>query len=236
MFDTYDILKALHILLVAIWLGTDIGTFISFLRMRDASLSVETRRAMLGLSEFLDMGPRTALIGLLTLGITLTHIGGWGFTGEGGAALAVIASLVAVLWIGGVWHQFWVTHPPGGIERGQGHVRFEERFRPFDIGFRIVVTSLLTLAALWSLLSSGGVITADWLSIKLLLFAVIVGLGVGLRLLLPTIGARVGDIFTNGSTPAREAALTPVARQAQWMVIGIWTAIVLITWLAVAKP
>jgi hypothetical protein len=224
-----------HILLVALWLGTDFGTFVSFGRMRNPRLSIETRREMLRLSDFLDMGPRTALVAMLTLGVTLTYLGGWGFTGPGGAYLSVGAAVLAVLWLAGVWHQYWVTHPGEGEVRSPGHVRFQQGFRRVDLVLRLVVTSLLLLAAVLSL-AGVGPIDANWLSVKLILFAVIVALGVGLRLLLPAIGSRVTDIFANGSTPEREAALTPVARRAEVMVLGIWACIAVITWLAVAKP
>lgn len=43
MTDPYILLKTLHILMVAVWLGTDIATFT---RMKDASLPIRCRQKM----------------------------------------------------------------------------------------------------------------------------------------------------------------------------------------------
>ena len=100
----------------------------------------------------------------------------------------------------------------------------------------VLVTAALALAAVWSLIATSGPIDSAWLSVKLLLFAAIIGLGIAIRLVLPRLGHRVAVILKEGSTPEREAALDGPARQAQWLVLGIWTSIVIITWITVAKP
>ncbi len=56
MFDSYALLKTLHILLIATWLGMDFGTFYTYRRLRDALLSIETRKQMYRIFAFLDMG------------------------------------------------------------------------------------------------------------------------------------------------------------------------------------
>ena len=85
---------------MAVWLGTDIGVFLAGRQMRNASLPMETRRAMGQLSGMVDMGPRSALVLVLMLGITLSYLGQWGFTGAGGNSLRVVIAgslaLVAV--------------------------------------------------------------------------------------------------------------------------------------------
>jgi hypothetical protein len=81
----------------------------------------------------------------------------------------------------------------------------------------------------------GGPFNAVWLSAKLILFAGIVLLGVYLRVLLPQIGAAVGDIVKYGSTPEREAVLWRPSLRATIAVWGIWVLIAAITYLAVAK-
>ena len=234
----YDILKALHIFLVIIWLGTDVGTFASFSRLLDPSLSVPTRLSMSRLSDILDQGPRSALVLLLMLGLTMTHMGGWGLRGSGGTVLSIAAAIIGVVWFVGVWHQFWVHHPPGGTERSSVHIRASAQFRVFDLWWRVAVATVLLVGAVWSLAVSGdgGPLQYSWLAWKLILFAFIVFDGVLIRLALPKIGAAVGAIAQGGSTPEREAALLRVARPAQGYVIGLWILLVAITVLAVFKP
>ncbi|MCS6804619.1 MAG: hypothetical protein RMM98_10820 [Acidobacteriota bacterium] len=231
----YDILKAIHILMAVLWLGTDIGTFASFRRMRDATLSVSTRLSMSHLSDLLDMGPRSALVILLMLGLYMTHLGEFGLSGPTGSLLAQVSALIGLLWLAGVWHQYWVTHPPAGQTRSPAHVRFQRAFRTFDIYWRVGVSLALALLAVASLAGAGPFRSA-WLAWKLILFAGIVACGVGIRIVIPRIVACMSDIAANGSSPEREARLTQVARPAQMFVWSIWLLLILISWLAVAKP
>ena len=234
MIDSYILLKTLHILMVAVWLGTDMATFTAFTRMKDASLSLECRQEMGYLTGFLDMGPRSALILLLMLGITMTHMGGWGFDGPAGFSLATGAAVFGVLWLVGIWHQFWVDHPKVGETRGAAHFNFQSYFRPSDIWLRTLISGALGLTAIYSLMGDGPIV-AWWLSVKLILFAGIVLCGVLLRVNQPYTRRWIKEIFEQGSTPEREAALARPALRAQALVLLIWVLIAIIVWITVWK-
>lgn len=227
----YTLLLGVHIVLAGIWLGTDIGTMASFRRLRDPRLALPTRLAMSRLSDLLDMGPRSALVLLLMLGLVLTHLGGWGLTGPGGGALAWAAGVLGPVWLAGLWHQFWVTRG----ERAAVHVRIQRAFRPADLVLRVTISGALGIAAVLSLVATGP-LAAPWLSAKLILFSGIVLCGVGLRLLIPHLVERVAAIVAAGSSPQREAALSRTAVITEALVWLIWAQIALITWLAVVKP
>lgn len=234
----YDALKAIHILLVIVWLGTDIGTFASFGRLLDTSLTVPTRLSMSRLSDLLDQGPRSALVLLLMLGLSLSHMGDWGFGGDAGAALAWVAAAIGVVWFVGVWLQFWVAHASPGVVRPPWAVAFVAKFKIVDLWWRVGVAGALVLAAITSLASDGdgGIIGADWLAWKVLLFAGIVADGVVIRLLLPKLGVTIVGIATGGSTPEREATLAKQAVPLKACVVVIWTLLVAMSALAVIKP
>ena len=234
----YDFLKAVHILLVIIWLGTDIGTFASFNRLLDTRLSVPTRLSMSRLSDLLDQGPRSALVLLLMLGLSLSHMGDWGFGGDAGAVLAWVAAAIGVLWFVGVWLQFWVAHAPAGSVRPPWAVAFVARFKVVDLWWRVGVAVALVIAGVTSLAASDGrgIIGADWLAWKVMLFAGIVADGVVIRLFLPKLGAAVVAIATGGSTPEREAALAKLAVPLKACVVVIWTLLIGMSTLAVMKP
>ena len=234
----YDALKAVHLLLVIVWLGTDIGTFASFNRLLDTSLGVSTRLSMSRLSDLLDQGPRSALVLLLMLGLSLSHMGDWGFGGDAGAVLAWVAAAIGIAWFAGVWMQFWVAHAPAGAERPRWAMRFVATFNMVDLWWRVGVAAALVLAAISSLASDGdgGIIGADWLAWKVLLFAGIVADGVVIRLLLPELGATVVGIATGGSTPERESELARQAVPLKVCVVVIWTLLVAMSALAVIKP
>jgi hypothetical protein len=236
--QTYNWLKALHILMVVIWIGTDIGTFASFHRLLNTKLSVPTRLSMNRLSNLLDQGPRSALVILLMLGITMTNQGGWGLQGDGGKLLAVASTLIGVLWFAGVWHQYWVGHPPTGVTRSPAHVAATARFRQVDLYWRSIVGVALLVVGITSLLNrgDGGLVAADWLSWKLILFAGIIADGVLIRILLPKLGGAIVAIATNGSSPDREATLAKHGRTAKFYVAAIWILLVAMSALAVMKP
>lgn len=234
MFEPYALLKTLHILFIATWLGMDFGTFISYKRMRDPSLSIDTRKQMYRVFAFIDMGPRSSLVLMLTLGIALTYMGGWGFPGAGGRAFAIVAAVLGLLWVAAIWHQYWVHETPPGATRSAFHVKLQRVFRPCDIWLRVGLAGGLAVAAVLSLVGGEGPIHADWLAWKLILFAGIVMSGVGIRVFLPAVTAAVGEIFADGSTPEREAALTSGSRRTVWFVYAIWVLIIAITWVAIA--
>ncbi len=234
----YDALKAIHILLVIIWLGTDIGTFASFNRLLDTKLSVPTRLSMSRLSDLLDQGPRSALVLLLMLGLSLSHMGDWGFGGDAGAVLAWLAAAIGVVWFAGVWMQFWVAHAPPGAIRPPWASGFVARFKVVDLWWRVGVAGALVLAGLTSLAASGndGIIGADWLAWKVLLFALIVVDGVVIRLLLPKLGAAIVGIAGSGSTPEREQELARRAVPLKACVMVIWVLLIMMSAIAVMKP
>ncbi len=230
-------LKALHILMVVVWLGTDIGTFASFNRVLDTTLSVPTRLSMSRLSNLLDQGPRSALVILLMLGLTMTQQGGWGLAGDAGRLLSVAATLIGIVWFAGIWHQYWVNHPPLGVVRSPAHVTATSRFRTVDLWWRIGVASALLATAVYSLSKHNAApISANWLSWKLVLFAGIVADGVLIRLLLPKLGGAIVAIATKGSSAEREADLARHGRTAKIYVLIIWGFLIAVSALAVMKP
>lgn len=234
----YDLLKALHLLLVIIWLGTDIGTYASFQRLLNEKLSLPTRLSMSRLSDVLDQGPRSGLVLLLMLGISMTYMGDWGLRGGGGLVLAWMAAVVGLVWFAGVWHQFWVHRAPADQPRSPRHLSITATFRKVDLWWRVALAIVLVGASIVSLATSGddGPFAADWLAWKLLVFAGIVACGVAIRISLPKIGAAIGAIVSSGSTPERESALRAASRPAIVAVWLIWVFLIVMTTLAVFKP
>ena len=234
MFDSYVLLKTLHVLLVATWLGIGFRNLHLLCANAGFLLSIDTRKQMYRVFAFIDMGPRSSLVLMLTLGVALTYLGGWGFAGSGGRAFASVTAVVGIVWVAAIWHQYWVHEAPPDRPRSEVHVRVQKVFRPLDIWLRVGLAGGLAAAAAVSLAGEGPIL-ADWLAWKLILFAGIVMSGVGIRIYLPAVAAAVGDIFTKGSTPEREAALTAGSRKTVWFVYAIWVLIIAITWIAVAK-
>ena len=234
LFDPYTILKFLHIIMAGLWLGMDMGVYTASGRLRNATLSIETRAAMGKLAGILDMGPRSAVVIMLMLGISMTFLGGWGTAGGYHTQVAATAAVIGVVWLAGLWHQFWVDHPNLGETRPEAHVKLGQRFRTIDIGMRVVVTSILAVVAIWSL-AGDGPIAATWLAVKLVVFALIVACGIGIRICIPPTRAAIAEIFARGSTPEREQRLEDTRGLALFFVKSIWVLVVVIIWISVAK-
>ena len=230
----YLLLKTLHILLVGIWIGTDIATMAGFRALCDEALDIKTRLRMSKLSDAMDMGPRSALVLLLMLGLFMTNLGEWGLEGGRGEWLAWASAAVGMVWFLGVWQQYWIGHVDAAA-RTPGQKTFHKWFRQIDLWWRVSLSGVLVVAAVWSLFGDGP-FNARWLAAKQILFAGIVLCGVGLRLMLPKIMVCVMAIVQEGSTPEREAALERWAWPAQALVWLIWLIIAAMSWLATAKP
>ncbi|MFN7174368.1 MAG: hypothetical protein ACK4MT_06615, partial [Thermaurantiacus tibetensis] len=75
--SAYPVLVWLHVLLLVVWLGGDIGVFLlgQHFRRRHA-YSLETRLVLLKLLVALDMGPRSAWALMVPSSIALLAAGG----------------------------------------------------------------------------------------------------------------------------------------------------------------
>jgi hypothetical protein len=223
----YNVLEAIHIVAVAVWLGTDIATFALLWRLRHPGLNPATRGEMVGLVDLLDLGPRSAAVVLLTLGVTLTYLGRWGFTGANETLLLGGSVLLCALWLLLVWYGFWVSGARGRSEKG-------ERWAPIvgvaDLWLRVVLTAALLVAAIWSLGSSGGPIGVTWLSIKLILFAAVVALGIATRTVLSSLESRLGA----ARAPTEQAGRTSSSvRLVMLVMLATWACFVTMIWLSV---
>jgi hypothetical protein len=229
----YALLTALHILLVVTWLGMDIGVFSSTFWIRNRALSPETRLQIGRLAGLLDMGPRSSLILMLAIGLVLTLMGNWGLAVPGDMAWLVVGAVVVLClaWLWAVWQQYFAVHDlADGHDLGR-RAFYVRGFRRLDMYLRVAVGLALIVIALLP-----QVFTAAWLSWKVALFGLVVLAGVGIRLVADQFPIALGEIARLGSTPEREARLNSALLRAYPFVFGIWSAIVVMVVLAVAKP
>ena len=228
----YNLLETLHIVAVALWLGTDIAAAVVLRRAADDRRPPAARAEMVVLWEDLDLGPRSASILLLTLGITLTFLGRWGFTAASEPVILGGSVLLGGAWLIAVLFQFWVSHPRQQAERADWQLRMAGLARTADVWLRVVVTLALAATAIVSLGADGGPIGATWLSIKLILVAIAVALTFGTRLLIPSVMGLSSHPVEGAPIPEKSGrpvvwslALTAVA----------WVCIAVVIWLSIAK-
>jgi len=221
MFEPYFLIKLLHVLLFVYWLGGDIGVFYSVRYVKDRNLGLEARQTALRILAWIDQIPRYCLVLTLPVGYTLA-------AQLGAVRLPTIG--FAVLWIIGLswlW-MVWAIHHFQGQPLG-------ERLRKIDLVWRwILVPGLLWDA--YRGFSGGGHLLTDWISIKFVLFALIILCGIMIRVRGRPMGAALRDTFQQGSTDEREAIITATFARTRPFVLAIWFLLLAAAYVGIAKP
>lgn len=225
MFTAYNVIKLLHILSMATWLGVDLGVFTCAWLARNRSLPAEARGQFLKLLGVLDLGPRVSMLATIPLGLTLAHLE-WGMAPSYGAPVGWLISVLCVVWAGLV------------VRQHHGLGRLAVPFARFDSGVRVVLVVAFGGSALASFLAgpADGPIGPLWLRWKVLLFAFTILCGLAIRLLMRNAGPVFGATLRDDATPAAFDALDRMIRSLYPPVFAIWGVLVISVFLAVAKP
>lgn len=184
--DLYSIVVFLHVLLFAYWLGSDLGVFVCSMVGRSKNLTDDQRRGLHEAGELIDMAPRTCLVLMVPVGLTLAANYGSPIRGAPILTTVWLASL-AWLWL------VWQVHLQGASSLGR-------LFWKIDFGVRGLVMAGFVGFGAWCL-AMGGPIADAWLATKILLFGLIILCGIAVRILLlssrpatPAIGGRIRNV------------------------------------------
>ncbi len=162
----YDILVYLHTLLFVYWLGGDLGVYLSAKYVANRDLSLEERFRFLHVLMQCDMGPRTALIGLIPLGFQMAWMRG--YSPIDGASLLLIW-IICISWLIANWWLFFNEEHSSAI-----------LIKKIDMLLRYLIILGMGSLGLWSLFT-GDIIENSNVAAKIFLFAFTVSLGVYLR-------------------------------------------------------
>ncbi|MEU8243081.1 hypothetical protein AB0C07_32900 [Actinoplanes missouriensis] len=220
----------LHIVLMVFWLGGDLGVFYSSRYVIKPDLPPAARLTALKIMLGLDLGPKICLILFLPSGLTLISLdahGGslWGIT-------LLPWWLLVPLWIGAfvwVWLMWTDHHEPGK----------HPSVRRVDYAIRIAVIAGMAGAGLFTLLvpEPFGVTTnPKWLGAKVLLYAVAIAAGLGIRRTLKPFGPAFGTVMAGSADAGTEATVRSSVNGCLPYVWLIWGSVLLAGLLGVAKP
>lgn len=201
------------------WLGGDLGQFIGSFFVRRDTLSPDARIAVARLMVAIDVGPKICLVLMLPVALSLAV--GYGALQLAAYELAGVWAFTAI-WLPTV---VWLHFRPG-----KGSV-----YRTLDLWFRLLLIGALVVVAVISLTGDGPV-AVDFVSYKMLLYALAIAGGVGIRLTITGFGPALGRLATEGSSPAVEAQIAAALRPAYWFVGLIWAALITATVVGVVKP
>jgi hypothetical protein len=213
----------LHVLLGGYWLGTDFAVYVISGAIVDPHRSPVVRAFAAKSMLWLDMVPRTCLVLTVPVGSYLALRGGW-FAGGTGQIAA--AALGGAFWLALTWAVFLSESRP----------RTHHILVVFDWIVRLlVVTALLA----WSLILWRGdatIVAHSWLSIKVAVFAVIMALGLLIRLQLRPFGASLARALSDAASAADNEIVKSINAQVKVVVWVIWALLIACFWLGLAKP
>ena len=211
--DPYKIVVFLHVLLFAYWLGSDLGVFVCGMIGRRGNLDDHQRHGLREAGELIDMAPRTCLVLMVPVGLTLASNYGSPIRGAPVLAAVWLASL-AWLWL------VWQVHFKGASALGR-------LFWKIDFGVRSLVMAGFVSFGAWCL-ATGEPIGSRWLATKILLFGLIILCGIAVRIML--LSAKPA------ASPLAPRPGKPGPNRIRDVVFVIWGLVAVIAFLGVTQP
>lgn len=224
-----------HILLFALWLGGDIGVWLSMAFVRDSRLSFETRATIVRLAFYVDMFPRIAFALMIPVGVTLA--GELGLLPDSGS-LQASAWSVGLGWSALHLATLFLKGKPLALTLRRVNVAFEALAGAVFVG--LGAAALLSIdpgAAVGNgfVALAGPLAQAPWFATKLLLFGLVfwIVLGIDTRFQPFTTLLQAGP---QGLTPAVERRVRTLTHQTMAWALLLYALILAIAFLGKVKP
>jgi len=211
----------LHVMLLVYWLGADLGVLLLARAAKRAELSFAERAFALRMAVAIDLVPRLCFAVMFPVGLHVTASGGFAVVP---AAALVAAWAVSVAWIALLF----------AIGRYEGTPRAEQLNRAHLALQAVLLVGIGYLAI--DALSGHGWLPGAWFGAKLLLFALIFALGIGIDFAFRPIGPAFVQLATEGSSPALEARISAAVDGAIRYVLGLYALLIGIAFLGITKP
>lgn len=220
--QTYPVLVWLHVLLLVVWLGGDIGVFLlgQHFRRRHA-YSLETRLVLLKLLVALDMGPRSAWALMVPSSIALLAGGGWwpGLDSK----LVLLALGLGLGWLALVW-----------IAHLNDQTPLAARCRQTEGVLRWGLAGFYLVLGLLSLRNGGPL--PGFVAWKALLFGLIFVAAILIDLAFRPVGPRLVALIRDGSSDATELPLRAAMDRTRVFVLAVYSLLLAISYVGVVKP
>lgn len=219
----YDILLFAHVMLFVYWLGSDVGVFYGIGFVTKPELSLETRQTIMSVIHWIDAFPRVCLVMMVPVGLTLSIQAGFIPVAEG-----LAGPLLAVAWIACLAWLYVVLRIYAG---NKGILLAIDMVLRVGVMLSFFLIGLLSLSGIWPVVAGG-----SWLAVKMVLFALVIACGLGLRWMNRPTGEALGAILAGNSTPEAELKLRNSVKAARGIVILLWSLVAVIAYLGLIKP
>jgi len=218
---TYEIWKYLHVLMFVFWVGTDMGVMLGARKSTDPRLTLETRLILVKMALLIELLPRAMWAMALPFGVMLSRELGLLHVSDAGVAATWVFTLAwAAISLGGAhWSEKPIGQKLAAINR-------------WIIG---ILGVTLTVVGAWSYFGDGPFDTG-WLPAKGALYGVIHLTVLGIEASFIPVGPAFGRLFTEGSTPAVEAAISKGMQVTMFWVYTSYILILIVGFVGIAKP
>lgn len=215
----YELLLLIHLILFVYWLGGDLGVFYSSGFVADGSLSTEARTTAAKIMLGCDLVPKICMSLMLTVGGLLSAT--MGIEHPSWQLVGIV--LIGPFWLGMVL----VLH-------FKHHARFIPALTKFDFYFRCLVVVGLIASCVYAY-STGRLEGAQWLILKILIFAVLVFCGLMIRVNLGGFSATYLKLI-QGQTPSHDdnRLMQRSLKVVRIWVVTIWVLLLVQAWLGIS--
>ena len=210
----------IHVMLLVYWLGGDLGVFLLAKAAKRADLSFAERAFALKMAIQIDLIPRLCFTLMFPVGLQLSASGGLITVPTWVLASAWVASAG---WIGLLF----------ALGKAEGTPRAQMLNRLHLTWQSLLLLGLGTLGVL-SLLDLGP-LPGGWYGLKILLFALIFAMSIGIDVAFRPIGPAFMRLATEGSQPDIEHTISAAVDGAIRYVLGLYALLIVIAFIGVTK-
>jgi len=224
----HDVLRWLHVIFAAYWLGGEWGVFNASTNVANAKLSFEDRMRHMETAYRIDILPRSAIIWLLPVGF---HMGdNYGLSPITGIGIPIVWALTAAWWC-----LIFAAFKYRGTKRGIKITEFDDKIR------YIVIPGLWILGGYTlftgTVLGTGEeVFGQNWFAVKLVSFGFILIIGLTLRIIMKGWAVAFHRLRDEGSSPEIEAMFTDTLALGRKCAYLYWVSIISMAFIGVTKP
>ncbi len=219
---SYDLMLWLHVMVMGYWIGSDlVVNALTHYVARASSLPPPERKRLWEFLLHVDQHPRNALILSVPLGFTLAAQVG---------LVQLDDAALAALWIASAaWFAYmWVTHWKRSAPSGPALARWDWRSR------YVLIAAFLFMGI--KSLATGAPLAAGWLAWKVILFAGVLACGIGIRYYIRDAYRAWPRIWAGLGTAEDESIVRTAMNRGTYVLWCLWTLLLVIGWLGVAKP
>jgi hypothetical protein len=219
------IIRWIHIVAMVYWLGGEWGVFQTSFHVINRKLAMAERRRHMETAYRIDILARTGIIILLPLGMHMGYM--WGVQPYGGSFLTGVWVFYAV-WLAICWAAFYHRETDLGL-----------KLTKFDEGIRYFIIPAILVTSVASLLGYGPFNAAEgqkWFSIKLLIFAFLLVIGLLLRYIMREWTTLFRRLDEEGENFEIEERLEKSIRFGRRLAYIYWIGILTVAFFGAVKP